>query len=162
MQPMNTPLKPSAEKVQQAVHALGFDFTIVEFDDTTRTSADAAAAIGCTLGQIAKTLVFKTAGSHQPVLIIASGVNRVNEITIARELGERIQKADAEFVRERTGFVIGGVPPVGHPAPIITLIDEDLFQYEEIWSAAGTPNAVFPLTPRELETMTGGRVIAIK
>ena len=159
---MNKPLKPSAEKVQQAVLALGFNFTIVEFNDTTRTSADAAAAIGCTLGQIAKTLVFKTAESQKPVLIIASGVNRVNEKTIARELGERIKKADADFVRESTGFAIGGVPPVGHPTPITTLIDEDLFQYDEIWSAAGTPNAVFPLTPTELETMTSGRVVPIK
>ncbi len=159
---MNKPLKPSAEKVQQAVLALGFDFTIVEFDNTTRTSADAAAAIGCTLGQIAKTLVFKTAVSQKPVLIIASGSNRVDEKTIARELGERIKKADADFVRESTGFAIGGVPPVGHPNPVTTLIDEDLFQYDEIWSAAGTPNAVFPLTPQELKTMTAGRVIPIK
>ena len=159
---MNKSLKPSAGKVQQAVQALGYNFTIVEFDDTTRTSADAAAAIGCTLGQIAKTLVFKTAGSQQPVLIIASGSNRVSEKSIAQQLGERIKKADADFVRESTGFAIGGVPPVGNPVPITTLIDEDLFQYEEIWSAAGTPNAVFPLTPRELETMTAGRVIPIK
>ena len=159
---MSKPLKPSAEKVQQAVLALGFDFTIVEFDDTTRTSADAAAAIGCTLGQIAKTLVFKTAVSQKPVLIIASGSNRVDEKTIARELGERIKKADADFVRESTGFAIGGVPPVGHPNPVTTLIDEDLFQYDEIWSAAGTPNPVFPLTPQELKTMTAGRVIPIK
>ena len=159
---MNKPLKPSAEKVQQAVLALGFNFTIVEFTDTTRTSADAAAAIGCALGQIAKTLVFKTAESQKPVLIIASGANRVNEKTIARELGEKIKKADAEFVRESTGFAIGGVPPVGHPAPITTLIDEDLFQYKEVWSAAGTPNAVFPLTPHELERMTSGRVIPVK
>ena len=159
---MTKPLKPSAEKVQQAVLALGFSFTIVEFDDTTRTSADAAAAIGCSLGQIAKTLVFRTAQSQQPVLILASGVNRVNEKTIASVLGEKIKKADADFVREKTGFAIGGGPPVGPPTPIITLLDEDLFQYEEVWSAAGTPNAVFPLTPQELETMTRGRVLPIK
>jgi len=159
---MGKPLKPSAERVQQAVLDLGFNFTIVEFDDTTRTSADAAAAIGCSLGQIAKTLVFRTAQSHQPVLIIASGVNRVNEKTIANELGEKIKKADADFVRQNTGFAIGGVPPIGHPSPITTIIDIDLFQYEEVWSAAGTPNAVFPLTPRELETLTAGRVLPIK
>jgi len=159
---MGKPLKPSAERVQQAVLDLGFNFTIVEFDDTTRTSADAAAAIGCSLGQIAKTLVFRTAQSHQPVLIIASGVNRVNEKTIANVLGEKIKKADADFVRQNTGFAIGGVPPIGHPSPITTIIDIDLFQYEEVWSAAGTPNAVFPLTPRELETLTAGRVLPIK
>ena len=154
-------LHPSAYKVQQAVLQLGFEFRIVEFHETTRTSADAAAAIGCTLGQIAKSLVFQTVESHKPVLVIASGSNRVNEKKIGAILGEAIKKADAEFVRLSTGFAIGGVPPICHPAPITTYIDQDLFGYEEIWAAAGTPNAVFPLTPDELMQMTGGIVTPV-
>ncbi len=159
---MPNSLKPSAAKVQQTVLDLGFDFTIVEFDQTTRTSADAAEAIGCTVGQIAKTLVFMTAQSRLPVLIIASGVNRVKEKMIAGYLGEKIKKADADFVREKTGFAIGGIPPVGHSEPINTFIDQDLFKYSEIWAAAGTPNAVFRLNPDDLLKMTGGKVVPIK
>jgi prolyl-tRNA editing enzyme YbaK/EbsC (Cys-tRNA(Pro) deacylase) len=159
---MSKPLKPSAEKVQQAVLDLGFDFTILEFSETTRTSADAAEAIGCTIGQIAKTLVFRTVDSRQPVLIIASGANRVDEKKLGEVLGEPIKKANANFVRDETGFAIGGIPPIGHLAPLTTLIDRDLFQYSQIWAAAGTPNAVFPLTPDALEKMTGGKVISIQ
>ena len=159
---MEDNLHPSAYKVQQAVLDLGFNFRIVEFSETTRTSADAAAAIGCTVGQIAKTLVFQAVDSKDPILIIASGSNRVNEKTIQSILGEAIKKADAEFVRTSTGFAIGGVPPICHPSPITTFIDQDLLTYSEIWAAAGTPNAVFPLTPDELIKMTGGKVISIK
>lgn len=154
-------LHPSAQKVQQAVLDLGFKFRIFEFDETTRTSADAAAAIGCTIGQIAKTLVFQAVDTQRPILIITSGANRVNENTIQTYLGERIKKADATFVRNATGFAIGGVPPVCHPTPILTYIDRDLFAFSEIWAAAGTPNAVFPLTPEELVKMTGGKVVTV-
>jgi prolyl-tRNA editing enzyme YbaK/EbsC (Cys-tRNA(Pro) deacylase) len=159
---MEENLHPSAYKVQQAVLDLGFNFRIVEFSETTRTSADAAAAIGCTVGQIAKTLVFQTVDSQKPILIIASGSNRVNEKTIEAILGETIKKANAEFVRAATGFAIGGIPPVGHPSPITTLIDQDLLTYSEVWAAAGTPNAVFPLPPEGLIKMTGGKVVSIK
>jgi prolyl-tRNA editing enzyme YbaK/EbsC (Cys-tRNA(Pro) deacylase) len=159
---MNPELKPSAQKVQQAVLDLGFEFKIHQFDETTRTSADAAAAIGCTIGQIAKSLVFKTAINQQPVLVLASGANRVNEKVIEQQLGESVKLADAVFVRQATGFAIGGVPPVCHPKPITTFIDQDLFQYSEVWAAAGTPNAVFPLSPEDLKTMTGGSVIPVK
>lgn len=158
---MDGSLKPSAQKVQEAVQALGFDFTIVEFSETTRTSADAAAAIGCTVAQIAKSLVFKAKDSGRVVLVIASGANRVNEKAIKAVLGEKIGRADADFVREQTGFSIGGVPPVGHTHKLTTFIDEDLLQHEKIWGAAGTPNAVFKLTPQELVEMTGGEVIKI-
>lgn len=158
---MTKSLKNSAEKVQQAVAALGYEFTIVEFDDSTRTSKDAAAAIGCTVAQIAKSLIFRGERSNHPVLVIASGPNRVDETLIMEALGEEIGKADAEFVRETTGFAIGGVPPVGHLSPIRTFIDADLFQHEIIWAAAGTPNAVFRLTPDALKEMTNGDVIAI-
>ena len=159
---MSKKLKASAQKVQVAVNNLGFEFTIVEFSETTRTSADAASAIGCSVGQIAKTLVFRTVETNTAILVIASGINRVNVITLSIHLDEKIELADADFVRQLTGFAIGGVPPVGHLTPIITLIDEDLFQYEEIWAAAGTPNAVFRLKPDELQRMTGGTTLTIQ
>ena len=156
-------LSPSAQKVQDALTALGFGTRqVVELPDSTRTSAEAAAAIGCTVAQIAKSLVFKGRQTGQPILIIASGVNRVNIQAIESLLGEPIDKPDADYVREKTGYVIGGVPPVGHSQPITTLVDEDLRQFEDIWAAAGTPRAVFKLSPSDLEAMTSGRVISVK
>jgi prolyl-tRNA editing enzyme YbaK/EbsC (Cys-tRNA(Pro) deacylase) len=154
-------LKKSAQKVQQTVTSLGYELQIVELDASTRTSKDAAAAIGCTVAQIAKSLIFKTSESSKPLLVITSGSNRVDEARIAEALGERIGKADADFVRRSTGFAIGGVPPVGHTSPIRTFIDADLFTHAVIWAAAGTPNTVFKLTPATLKEMTGGEVIAV-
>ena len=156
------PLKLSAQKVQDTLTALGFANQIVEFAESTRTSAAAAAAVGCTVGQIAKSLVFAGKQSGRAVLVIASGSNRVDEKKLKALLGENIVRPDAEFVRSQTGYVIGGVPPVGHAQPLVTYIDADLLQYEEIWAAAGHPNAVFPLTPAELVAMTGGLVVEIK
>lgn len=158
---MTKSLKHSAEKVKQAVAALGYEFTIVEFDASTRTAKDAAEAIGCTVAQIAKSLIFRGKSSNLPVLVIASGPNRVDEALVNTALGEGVGKADADFVRETTGFAIGGVPPVGHTTPIRTFIDADLFELDVIWAAAGTPNAVFRLTPDALREMTSGEVIAI-
>jgi prolyl-tRNA editing enzyme YbaK/EbsC (Cys-tRNA(Pro) deacylase) len=152
----------SGERVRQALAALGHAAEVREFAATTRTSADAAAAIGCTVAQIAKSLVFRAVGSNRAVLVIASGVNRVDEKLLAEALGDRIAKADATFVRDKTGFAIGGVAPIGHSEKPLTFIDQDLLQFQEIWAAAGTPNSVFRLTPAELAAMTGGRVIAIK
>jgi prolyl-tRNA editing enzyme YbaK/EbsC (Cys-tRNA(Pro) deacylase) len=126
---------------------------------TTRTAEDAARAIGCTVAQIAKSLVFKSALSARPILVIASGINRVNEKTIAALVGEPIEKADADFVRAKTGYAIGGVPPVGHVEQPVTFLDQDLLQHGEIWAAAGTPRAVFRLTPVDLQRITGGQVI---
>ena len=145
---------PSALRVQAV---LGDDYEVLEFDAGTRTAADAAAAIGCSVAQISKSLIFRTRETNRPVLVVASGANRVDEKRVAAEIGERITRADADFVREATGFAIGGVPPVGHATPPITLIDEDLFRHATIWAAAGTPNAVFQLTPERLERLTGGR-----
>ncbi len=155
-------LSISAQKVQDALAARGFANQVVEHEQTTRTSAEAALAVGCKVGQIAKSLIFKGRPSGKAILVIASGANRVDEKKLRDLLGEKVEKPDADFVRERTGFVIGGVPPLGHAEPLITFIDEDLMQYDSIWAAAGTPNAVFPLTPAELVKMTGGRVAAIK
>ena len=154
--------RSSADRVRQALSVLGHPADVREFDATTRTSADAAAAIGCTVAQIAKSLVFRAVGSNRAVLVIASGVNRVDEKLLAAALGDRIAKADAAFVRDKTGFAIGGVAPVGHSEAPITFIDRDLLTHPEIWAAAGTPHSVFRLTPQELVAITGGRVIAIK
>lgn len=142
--------------------ALGGDLEVVEFPATTRTAADAARAIGCSVAQIAKSIVFRGATSGEPVLVIASGANRVNEARVAALIGEPVEKADADFVREATGFAIGGVPPVGHAQPIRTLIDEDLLKLGEVWAAAGTPNSVFRLQAQRLVAMTSGTVEAIK
>ncbi len=154
-------LSPSARRVQEALDQLGLVLQVVELPGSTRTAVDAAQAIGCTVAQIAKSLIFRAKETNRPVLVIASGVNRVNEKTIASLLGEKIGKADADFVRRRTGFVIGGVPPVGHIERVETFIDEDLMGYEGIWAAAGTPHAVFRLTPDDLVKATGGMVVSI-
>jgi prolyl-tRNA editing enzyme YbaK/EbsC (Cys-tRNA(Pro) deacylase) len=159
---MGDKLKPSAQKVQQALQARGLSSEVVQMDETTRSAADAARAVGCEIGQIVKSLVFEGRHSHQPVLVVASGVNRVNEDKVAQHAAEPVKIAGADYVRETTGFAIGGVPPVGHRNPLKTFIDEDLLQYEEIWAAAGTPRAVFKLTPHELKMITKGKVISIK
>jgi len=159
---MSNVLKPSAQKVQDALAALGFTNRVIELPDSTRTSVEAATAVGCEVAQIAKSLIFQGKESRRAILVIASGSNRVNEKQMAERLGEKLQKPDAEFVREQTGFVIGGVPPLGHAQPLLTFIDEDLLQYTEIWAAAGHPNAVFQLKPAELVQMTGGTVIGVK
>jgi prolyl-tRNA editing enzyme YbaK/EbsC (Cys-tRNA(Pro) deacylase) len=156
------PARSSAERVRQALAAQGHAIEVREFDAATRTSADAAAAIGCTVAQIAKSLVFRAGSSNRAVLVIASGAHRVDEARVAAALGEPIGKADAGFVRDKTGFAIGGVAPVGHTEKPITFIDQDLLQYGEIWAAAGTPNSVFPLSPAALVSLTGGRVIAVR
>jgi Cys-tRNA(Pro) deacylase len=155
-------LSASAQKVQDALTALGFACEVIELPQSTRTSAEAAQAVGCTVGQIAKSLVFKARPSGNPILVIASGSNRVSEKKIAELIGEKIEKPDADFVREHTGYVIGGVPPMAHTEPLQTFVDEDLLQYETLWAAAGTPNAVFKLTPNDLTKMTRGRVVAVK
>jgi len=134
---------------------------VVELPATTRTAAEAAQAIGCQVGQIVKSLVFKALESQRPILVVASGANRVDEARIGALIGERLAKADADFVRQRTGFVIGGVPPLGHAEPLQTFVDQDLLAYQEIWAAAGTPHAVFRLTPDDLIHMTGGRVVSV-
>ncbi len=158
---MSNPSGTSVQKVQDVLKSLGFSSEVVVFADSTRTAAEAAQAVGCEVGQIVKSLVFRGKLSHRPVLVEASGVNRVNERRISEEVGEPIEKADAGFVRQHTGFAVGGVPPVGHNEHIETFIDEDLLQYEQIWAAAGSPHAVFRLTPDELKLLTGGKVIKI-
>lgn len=155
-------LSKSAQRVQEALDEFGMKLQVIELPGSTRTANDAAGSIGCEVGQIVKSLVFRTKDTDKAILVLASGKNRVNEAGLSGLLGEMILKADAVYVREVTGFSIGGVPPVGHASEITTLIDEDLLTYSEIWAAAGTPRAVFQLTPEALLTVTGGRIITAK
>jgi prolyl-tRNA editing enzyme YbaK/EbsC (Cys-tRNA(Pro) deacylase) len=154
-------LSSSAQRVQEALSELGLTLQVVELPDSTRTAIEAAVTVGCTVGQIAKSLIFKTKVTEKPVLVIASGASRVDEKKVAVVLGEKITKADADFVRQHTGFAIGGVPPVGHIEKLITLIDEDLLAFDEIWAAAGTPHAVVRLTGNELVRATQGQVVKV-
>jgi Cys-tRNA(Pro) deacylase len=156
-------MHPTAQKVAATAHQLGLDITIKEFEATTRTAEDAARAIGCTVGQIVKSLVFIVNG--QPTLTLVSGPNRLDEKKLAVLCGvgkKKVKRGDADTAREATGFAIGGVPPFGHQTKLPTYIDEDFGQFDLIWAAAGTPNAVFSITPDELARVTGGMVVDLK
>lgn len=159
---MDATLSASARRVQDALHGFGLDCRVKELTESTRTAVDAANAVGCDVGQIVKSLVFRGKASGRAVFVVASGANMVDEKALAAIVGEKIGRADPDFVREQTGFAIGGVSPVGHPAPLQTYVDEDLLCYEELWAAAGTPNALFSLTPQQLCQITSGRVVGIK
>ncbi len=159
---MTKPLSPSSQKVQDALNALGYSFTVIESEIPTKTAQQAADFAGCHLGQIVKSLIFRGAESGKPILVLTSGANRVDESRISEYAGEPIGRADPDFVRSVTGFAIGGVPPVGHLQTLETYLDEDLMQYDTIWAAAGTPNSLFKLTPAALEAMTGGKVARVK
>jgi len=147
--------------VQEALAALGLPCQVVELPASTRTAQEAAQAIGCSVAQIVKSLIFRGSRTGKPILVLASGVKRVDEKKLGELAGEPVGKADADFVRQQTGFAIGGVPPVGHAAPIETYIDADLLQHEEIWAAAGTPRAVFRLKPQDLPKMSQGSLASI-
>jgi len=155
------PLSATAQRVGDALAARGLHGRVLELAQPTRSAVEAARALGCRVDQIAKSLVFRGVPSGRSVLVIASGANRVDEAKVAALVGENVSKADADFVRARTGFAIGGVPPVGHLESPETLLDEDLLQWEEIWAAAGTPNSIFRLSPTELVALTQGRVARI-
>ncbi len=160
---MNEVLAKSAESVQAALKQKGLACKVVVLSDSARTAQNAASAIGCDVMQIVKSLIFKTKETHKPVLILASGSNRVSEKIIESYVNEKITKADAAFVREITGFAIGGIPPIGHKQKIdLIFIDEDLLQFDSLWAAAGTPNTVFNLQGKDLLEMTNGRVVSIK
>lgn len=156
------PLSPAAQRVQDALAAQGLSCRVVELPVSTRTALEAAQAVDCELGQIVKSIVFRGERSGRPILVLVSGTNRVDEKRLADLVAEPVSKADAEFVRERTGFAIGGVPPVGLAGPMDVLVDCDLLAHPEVWSAAGTPRAVFKLPPADLVRIAGGRVAAVK
>lgn len=147
--------------MQAALENAGLPLRVVAMPGTTRTAAEAAAGIGCTVAQIAKSILFRGATTGKPILVVASGTNRVNERLVAELAGEPLGKADADFVRSSTGYAIGGVPPVGFPQPIETWIDRDLLQYKEVWAAAGTRFTVFAVDPSTLPMITGGAVVQI-
>ena len=152
----------SVERVRLALEAKGANSEIERFDQSTRTAADAAAAIGCSVGQIAKSLIFRAKKSDRPVLVIARGDGRGDEKKIAAALGEKIGQADADFVRERTGFAIGGVAPVGHTGEAGCYIDADRSEFETVWAAAGAPNAVFRTSPGDLVHLSDGEEIEVR
>jgi prolyl-tRNA editing enzyme YbaK/EbsC (Cys-tRNA(Pro) deacylase) len=153
---METELRDSARRVQEYMTGRGFSFKVKEFPSSTRTAQEAAESIGCSVAQIAKSLVFREKKSDRPILVVASGVNRVDVKKIRRATGLDLGKADGDFVKQRVGYAIGGIPPAGHLERLETLLDEDLRVHETIWAAAGTPFAVFELKSDSLEELTRG------
>ncbi|WFB51079.1 YbaK/EbsC family protein [Vibrio coralliilyticus] len=154
---MSKELKSSSLKVQQFLSQNGQDFVVQEMPSSTRTASDAAESIGCTVSQIAKSVIFKHGETGEPVLVVASGANMVCADKVKEATGIVLTKADASFVREKVGYAIGGVPPVAHHSSVHTILDNDLNQYSEIWAAAGTPNSVFKLNPQKLGELTQGQ-----
>jgi prolyl-tRNA editing enzyme YbaK/EbsC (Cys-tRNA(Pro) deacylase) len=148
-------LPRSARRVHDALIELGLPADIHRLEDSTRTAPEAAAAVGCELGAIVKSLVFRRVTSGDPLLALVSGDNRADEAKIEAAVGEAVERPDAAYVREVTGYSIGGIPPVGHPAPVRTVLDEDLFRFDTVWAAAGNPHAVFPIAPAQLAEATG-------
>lgn len=159
--PDGRPLSEAAQRVQDALAAKGFANRVLELSEPVKTAQAAADAVGCTVGQIVKSLVFRTGSdpaSGRAVLVVASGANRVDTAKLAALLGEDVTMGDPKFVRATTGFAIGGIPPLGHAQPLDVVIDAHLLAHDSLWAAAGHPNSLFPLTPAELQAMTGGRV----
>jgi prolyl-tRNA editing enzyme YbaK/EbsC (Cys-tRNA(Pro) deacylase) len=155
------PLSEAARRVQAELHARGFANPVVEFEVAIKTAAAAAEAVGCDVAQIVKSLVLRRLPDGGALLVAASGANRVDLAKVAALAGAPVAMADAKRVREATGFAIGGVAPLAHPAPLETLIDRDLTRHARIWAAAGHPNSMFELTPDELVRLTGGRVVEV-
>jgi prolyl-tRNA editing enzyme YbaK/EbsC (Cys-tRNA(Pro) deacylase) len=151
----------STDRVRAAAEAAGLALSIREMPQTTRTAEDAAAACGTSVAQIVKSLVFRKAESGEPVLILVSGANRVDQTAIKGAIGEALQRIDADSVRALTGFSIGGVAPLGSLAPLATFMDADLMKFETVWAAAGAPNAVFEVAPKALAEATGARIVAV-
>jgi prolyl-tRNA editing enzyme YbaK/EbsC (Cys-tRNA(Pro) deacylase) len=153
-------LPESARRVALLLRELGHEKAVVMLPQTGKTSAEAAAGLGCTVAQIAKSILFRRVEDGAPVLVIASGANRVDEKKVTQHVGA-IARADAKFVREKTGYAIGGVCPIGHLTPPLTLVDADLLQLDSLWAAAGHPHAVFNLSPQELLSLTGAPVVDV-
>ncbi len=153
--------RSGVDRVRDALAALGLECEVLELPDSTRTAPEAARAVGCELGQIVKSLVFRGTQSGRPILVAASGSNRVDEARVSTAVSEPIEKADAAFVRAKTGFAIGGVPPLAHAEPMVLFLDRDLLQYPDVWAAAGSPKAVFRLTPQELQRTGDWRVLEV-
>lgn len=155
-------LSKSAQFIQHELSKKDISTRVIELSESTRTAQDAAHAIGCSIGQIVKSLIFRTKQTDRPILVLATGPNKVNVKALETYIGESLEKADANFTRDVTGFAIGGIPPIGHKEQIKTFIDEDLFKHEELWAAAGTPHAVFNIRSKDLELLTQGKVVSIQ
>jgi prolyl-tRNA editing enzyme YbaK/EbsC (Cys-tRNA(Pro) deacylase) len=154
-------LPEAAQRVQDALRARGFANTVRELEVPVRTAAAAAEVVGCTPAQIVKSLVFQGVTSGVPVLVVASGAHRVSEARLAVLVGEPVAMGAPRFVRDATGFAIGGIPPLGHTRSLATFVDAHLLGLGELWAAAGHPNSLFPLTADELVRMTNGRVAEV-
>jgi prolyl-tRNA editing enzyme YbaK/EbsC (Cys-tRNA(Pro) deacylase) len=154
-------LPPAAERVRDAASRLGLAIVIKAMTQSTRTAEEAAAACGCAVGQIVKSLVFAGRETKNPYLLLVSGKNRVDEDGVAATTGEPLERPNAGAVRNWTGFAIGGIPPFGHATPLPTFMDEDLLAYGQVWAAAGTPSAIFAVDPQALATATGAQVIRV-
>ena len=155
---MTDDLPRSSRRVHAALLELGLPADIVHLEDATRTAPEAAAAVGCELGAIVKSLVMRGVRTGEPLLALVSGANRADLELLSVAIDEPIERPDAAYVREVTGYAIGGIPPVGHPAPVRTFMDEDLLQFETVWAAAGHPHTVFPIVPAALATASGATV----
>ena len=155
-------LSSSAQKVQDALVLLGSNAVVVEHENPGRTAAEAAALLRCDIAQIAKSIIFKSASTGKSVLVVTSGANRVEENKVAAILGDKLAKADAPFVREQTGFAIGGVPPLAHVNPGSILLDVDLLKFDQVFPAGGTPHAMFAIDPNELLRISGARVADVR
>ena len=158
---MTAVLPASAQRVQDVLDAAGVGARVVELAVAARTSEQAADALGVDVGQIAKSLIFCAAASGRAVLVIAAGDRRVDEVRVTAALGEPIERATPDFVREHAGFAIGGVAPVGHATRMVTLVDTSLRRFEVVWAAGGTPHTVFPITPGELLRVSGGTELVV-
>lgn len=156
----SSPLPESAQRVADLLVAIRHDRPVMMLPKAGRTAAEAAAGLGCSVAEIAKSIIFRRLSDDAPVLVIASGSNRVDEAKVAAQVGA-LGKADARFVREKTGYVIGGVSPIGHAFTPVMLLDQDLFKFDSIWAAAGHPHTVFNLTAQQLQSMTGATVADI-
>ena len=154
-------LSASARKVQDAARAAGLAVTVVERAESTRTAEEAASACGCVVAQIVKSLVFRGEATAKPYLMLVSGSNRLNEKGVAGVLGESLTRPDAAYVREVTGYAIGGIPPLGHATPMQVYIDKDLLAFDVVWAAAGTPRAVFAVAPGALADAIAARIVTV-
>jgi prolyl-tRNA editing enzyme YbaK/EbsC (Cys-tRNA(Pro) deacylase) len=154
-------LKEASRRVEAAARGLGLDVRVQQMTASTRTAEEAAAAAGCAVGQIVKSLVFRGKTSGTPYLLLVSGANRVNEKAVAATLGEALARPDAQYVRDVTGFAIGGIPPLGHATPLKTFIDADLLQHPTVWAAAGTPESMFAVDPARLAAAAKATTIKV-
>jgi len=158
---MDTELSGSALRVPQELRRLGIASEVTTMPGSTRSAANAASALGCDIAQIVKSLIFRSIEQDSPILVLASGVDRVDEARLSGIVGSPVEQASAKFVRARTGYAIGGVPPVGYQQPLVTYLDEHLLVHRLLWAAAGTPRTVFSITPEDLVQATSAIVVVV-